>query len=839
MGGPALGGPSHLGPSDTVPPSSHQLLGDAPTNPAMPSPPGGFQGLPGASPAAGFAPLPRGPLPPMMASGPGATPRPGGGSGAAGPNRGPASSRNHFTQVVDAPKRKPELDPDLPEEVREAAADPARKIGRHILLDEVGRGGMGLVLRAYDLGLHREVAIKKLLPEKVDDDSLRRRFTKEAQSAARLKHHGIVAIHEVGEHEGEPFIVMDLVPGESLAHRLMRGALPSSEAAHIVSEMAQALAHAHDQGVIHRDIKPSNVILDREGRPAITDFGLARQNADPAGLTKTGTFLGTAGYVPPEQISGRLGEVGPASDVYALGAVLYHCLSGKLPFPGESAVNMLVATVREAPTPLDEYDSQIPDDLVRVTMRCLEKEPTQRYAAAADLADDLRRFLEGYPVEGRATGAAAARGRGTSLPTVAGAVLVGIAVGFLGATLRGGGGDAGSPPTSIASGSGGEGSPTTAAGAAVLRASPQTLAAARAAANDALAAVGPDLVEGAIELGAGADIASADAHLAPALDAVTAADRWLRAAEASNDTAEIAAARRAGRRAAATLREIAVAVQAWGTASRAIDFEESFGANAAEIEKARSDVETATRTATRAREAEVRAILTELRSAALYEELGGPDELVHRLVSLRSPQTVALLAVALDEVTEALSRVHHRLLAETAIPTQAEVASGEGTIEGLTAALDRCREKGPGHLHEGTDLVVFLEAIHRLDRRAARRGTLEDGSVVTGRHLVAVEQSNAVDENKLATAHVICRALGGMGAHRGAVEALGRYLQVEALPLRAITAARALLTLGTPEATLLVEQARGRFGADARFAASLDAFAARLEERRKGSTGGR
>ncbi len=223
---------------------------------------------------------------------------------------------------------------------RPAAAPPPgdgiARIGRYVVTGQLGRGGMGVVYRARDPALARDVAIKMVIdpggsPQRLD------RFTREARAAGRIRHPGIVAVHEVGVHEGRPFIVMDLIDGEPLDALVERGRIPPRRVAEIIRDLGLALDHAHREGILHRDVKPQNVIIDPEGRPHLTDFGLAHDLADTDGsLTKTGQLLGTPQYVAPEQARGdRAGDgVGPPADVYGLGGVLYMRSSGRRPSMG-------------------------------------------------------------------------------------------------------------------------------------------------------------------------------------------------------------------------------------------------------------------------------------------------------------------------------------------------------------------------------------------------------------------------------------------------------------------------------------------------------------------------
>jgi WD40 repeat protein len=261
---------------------------------------------------------------------------------------------------------------------------------------------MGVVYRAMDEHLRRAVAIKTLLAGQERDVETRERFRREAEAAARLRHPGIVAVHEVGAaDDGAPFMVMDLVEGASLAARLAERRVPLEEAARIVRDVARAVEHAHAQGVVHRDLKPQNVMVDAAGQALVMDFGLAKL-LDATQLTREGAMLGTAAYMPPEQVDGI--DVDARSDVYSLGATLYHALTGRPPFEANGHVALVNAVLTKEPVPPSRVDGRVPGDLETICLRALEKEPARRYASAAALADDLQRFLDGEPIAARPLG---------------------------------------------------------------------------------------------------------------------------------------------------------------------------------------------------------------------------------------------------------------------------------------------------------------------------------------------------------------------------------------------------------------------------------------------------
>jgi WD40 repeat protein len=273
------------------------------------------------------------------------------------------------------------------------------------ILAELGRGGMGVVYQARQVRLNRLVALKMILAGGHAGQADLSRFVTEAQAIARLQHPNIVQIHEVGEHGGLPFFSLEFCPGGSLDKKLGGTPLAPREAAVLVETLARAIQTAHQKGIVHRDLKPANVLLAEDGQPKVTDFGLAKK-LDEAGQTQTGAILGTPSYMAPEQAGGMGKEVGPACDVYALGAILYELLTGRPPFKAATPLDTLMQVLSEEPVAPRQLQSQTPRDLETITLKCLHKEPGKRYASAADLAEDLRRFAAGEPIRARPVGSA-------------------------------------------------------------------------------------------------------------------------------------------------------------------------------------------------------------------------------------------------------------------------------------------------------------------------------------------------------------------------------------------------------------------------------------------------
>lgn len=273
--------------------------------------------------------------------------------------------------------------------------------GEFELIEEIGRGGMGIVYRARQAALEREVALKLILLDHLASSTDRARFYAEARAAARLEHENIVPVYELGQVDGRPFICMKLIEGETLATRLMRGPLAGREAARLMVPLCRAIQYAHDQSVLHRDIKPSNIILGRDGRPYLTDFGLAKDLSDATSLTRTGAVIGTPAYMSPEQAAAGKAKIDATSDVYALGAVLYHMLTGQPPFAGRTGLETVLMVLEQDPrTPRSLYRS-VDRDLEMIVMRCLQKPADLRYVSAAALADDLEAYLNDDEIAAR------------------------------------------------------------------------------------------------------------------------------------------------------------------------------------------------------------------------------------------------------------------------------------------------------------------------------------------------------------------------------------------------------------------------------------------------------
>jgi tetratricopeptide (TPR) repeat protein len=310
--------------------------------------------------------------------------------------------------VEDGLATGPHLDPEGARTFQPAGTvphkDAAPELPGYTIEGVLGRGGMGVVYKARHLALKRTVALKMMLGGGHAGAQERARFKAEAEAVARLQHPNVVQIHEVGEHEGQPFCALELVEGGSLAQKLGGKSLPAREAARLVEALAQAMHLAHSRNIVHRDLKPANVLLTPEGQPKVSDFGLARQLDTDSGQTQAGQVMGTPSYMAPEQAAGQAHAAGPAADVYALGAILYECLTGRPPFKGASTLQTLEQVRSQEPAAPRSLSPKVPRDLETVCLKCLRKEPERRYASAAALGEDLRRWQAGEPIQARRVG---------------------------------------------------------------------------------------------------------------------------------------------------------------------------------------------------------------------------------------------------------------------------------------------------------------------------------------------------------------------------------------------------------------------------------------------------
>jgi formylglycine-generating enzyme required for sulfatase activity/tRNA A-37 threonylcarbamoyl transferase component Bud32 len=271
------------------------------------------------------------------------------------------------------------------------------------MMEVLGKGGMGIVYKAQQIALRRVVALKMILHGDYADDADRRRFRTEAETIAQLQHPQIVQIYDVGEHNGLPYFSLEYCAGGSLEKQLAGTPWEQKRAAALIEVLARAVHAAHQAGLVHRDLKPGNILLTADGTPKVTDFGLVKRIGG-GGDTQSGVILGTPEYMAPEQAGGKSKQVGPAADIYALGTILYELLTGRPPFKAATQIDTVLQVLADEPVPVRRLQPKTPADLETICLKCLHKQPQKRYASAADLADDLRRFLDDAPIHARPTG---------------------------------------------------------------------------------------------------------------------------------------------------------------------------------------------------------------------------------------------------------------------------------------------------------------------------------------------------------------------------------------------------------------------------------------------------
>ena len=308
----------------------------------------------------------------------------------------PGLADETFDHGGEAPRAAPALNPTVP---------------GYEILGELGRGGMGVVYKARQVGLDRIVALKMILAGAHAGAEDLDRFRVEAEAVARLQHPNIVQIYEIGERGGLPYFSLEYVEGGSLDRRLDGTPMAPAAAARLVDQLARAVAAAHRHRIIHRDLKPANVLIAEDGTPKLTDFGLAKKLDVDEGRTRSGAIMGTPSFMAPEQAGGKHGAIGPAADIYALGAILYDLVTGRPPFKAATPLDTVLQVLSEEPVPPGRLQPGLPADMETICLKCLEKDPARRYASAQDLADELRRFLEGRPILARPIGRLARAGR--------------------------------------------------------------------------------------------------------------------------------------------------------------------------------------------------------------------------------------------------------------------------------------------------------------------------------------------------------------------------------------------------------------------------------------------
>ncbi len=683
------------------------------------------------------------------------------------------------------------------------------RIGRYSLRGELGRGGMGVVHRGWDEELQRDVAIKMILGGRAGEKQ-RERFVREARATAKLRHPAIVAVHEVGEHGGSPYLVMDFIDGETLEAANERDRLGPARVAKVIREVAFALDHAHGQGIIHRDVKPQNVILDGRGDPHLVDFGLARETDAEGGLTLTGQLIGTPSYLSPEQARGEHDRLGPASDVFALGSVLYWGLVGAPPFEGESVLEVVRRVIVEDPVAPRSLEPTVHPDLETICLRCLEKEPARRYPSAAAVGEDLRRFLSGEAILARPLGRIGRARRWAGRSPLRAALL-----GALGLLV-------------VAAG---------AAAAAGLYEVRRRVAEQREAvfteARREAARTWTDLVEArgrAAVAAAGAaatapvgDPDGADALIALGLEAMRTAD-----AVFVLDRLD-ATARRRAYEAAMACGEIASSAERWSLAESAFRRARALGVDESAAREALGVVAAERRRAADGPREAVAAILDEARAGQLTRA-GAHRDALFALVRHPTPTTVALLAEELDAIAEELRAVTRATFLATERPSGAELAGGQTRIVGLAAAVDRWLALPPGELPDRELERTLTDARERMSARAARGAHVAGPTALPAPdEIIAAQQERELGHARLALARLCCDALAGIGIREGAVDAIAGYLWSERDEGRALDAAIALCTLGGPDASRIVLGSEWYFDANGNYWRHLRPYLRRLD----------
>ncbi|MBI3723858.1 tetratricopeptide repeat protein [bacterium] len=658
----------------------------------------------------------------------------------------------------------------LDDEVNRARADQARRFGRFILLTELGRGGMGVVHRAWDDRLRRIVALKTILPGSDLSSGAVARFRREAEAVARLRHPNIVSVHEAGELDGRHYIAMDFVAGRSLAQKLAPPSkLPLNRALESLRDVARAVHYAHEQGVVHRDLKPANVLLDASDRPFVLDFGLASIQGSRTKLTKTGAAMGTPAYMPPEQADGA--KTDERSDVYSLGATLYHVLTGRPPFSGPSEVAVIASVLTKDPVPPGVLNRRAAGDLETITLKSLEKEPEKRYATARAFADDLDRYLAGEPIAARPTGRLGRARRWVRRNRLlAVALSLVVLVGTSSALLL--------------------------AQQASARARDREHTLVAAAADESRRS--RDAFDAASKAGLPEEVAGRG------FEALDAASRLVDLAP------DDVSARRRAFELAWKLADAAMGSEQWTIAQAALAKAERFGVDPPLLAKKKDELDAArSRTQIEHRLA-VEKILGKLRAGS-FLDLGGPEGALIALVRYPEPQTIALIASELDAVTARLRSAR-------------DAVYRQSRTEGIEAALLAWGKLPPGAAPDSAtaaSLRTAREAVEARERKERTWGTA--GSAPRRfREIAASHQRNALGDTGVLLARTLCQCLGLIAVPKGpaedqAVEALRGYIFTEEDVDRAAVAGIALCQIGTPRALATAEAGEAWFGITSHF----------------------
>ncbi|MBL4847656.1 MAG: protein kinase [Planctomycetes bacterium] len=659
---------------------------------------------------------------------------------------------------------------------------PGTQVGPFRVIRELARGGMGVVYEAERPGLDRRVALKQMLDG--GSDTAVERFLIEARIAARLRHPNIVGVHDVGESGGNPYFAMDFIEGEDLNDRITReGPLPLEESARLAQTIALALAYAHERGVLHRDIKPANVLLTPEGNePILTDFGLAKdvRDAGESGLTQDGAIMGTPSYMPPEQAGGDKSLIDRRADVYSLGATLYAMLVGKPPFEGNSVLNTITKVLSVDPTPPRKLRPEVTRDLEVICLKCLAKEPEERYQTAQDLADDLGRYLADEPILARPPSAGERlakwirRNRTLTASIVLGGLFV--AVGIAGAW---------------------------------------SYAQAKARSQ------GRDQAEAAWATYQAADKDDRDQRIGLALTALQQAQRWVALAPTDASAREQAFA------SAVALGEVAEEGQQWAFAKQA--YEQARLSDPSQAEAATALLEELKTNQNAELERRLSEVRGYLRAAADGKFAGDPlafQDAQFGILRYQEPEIVELLLQEVRESTADVLALRAEHLRSLAPADELERSDGGKAIPGVAKAVAHWEELVRGDTPTRmrnlpkAEWETLLACYARWRSRLLREGWLSKPRLVDlRRHLLKTRLGDRLTATRLATS-----ALVRLRLPPTAGQVLIRYMSVEVDPERRGPAGVALCRVATAEAVNAARLFHGSYrDPDATFSAALKA----------------
>jgi tetratricopeptide (TPR) repeat protein/predicted Ser/Thr protein kinase len=689
---------------------------------------------------------------------------------------------------------------------------PGGRVGPYRVVKELARGGMGVVYVAEHAELDRKVALKLLLPGGQNSHGVAR-FQVEARATARLNHPNIVRIFDVGEDPAGHYFAMDLVEGESLSDTIKTmGQLEPRRAAEITKKLAEALSYAHTHAILHRDMKPANVLMREDGEPVVTDFGLAKDVRE-RGLTVTGQVMGTPAYMPPEQAEGDSDQVDRRSDVYSIGATLFEMLTGEPPFKGQSPIHVLRQVLTDPPPRPSNLVPKLDRDLETICLKCLEKEPDQRYLSARALGEDLGLWLRDLPIRAQPP----TLGRRISSWGRRNRALVGI-FGTAACLLLGGGVWTLLQVTEARVRAEMEREAGLKQGREL--ASAELISAARSAVEErrgALAKAKPGIPGDDPRAQQAAD----QERVAQTLEFNNAALRWRAIAPDSKE------AQAACFEAAMALGEATQAAKQWVLAAHAYQQALDLGVDSERAQKALKGVQEARTARARARAAEVKRLLSELGQGKLERE-----EVVFGLVNEADGQTVKLVVERLEEIVNELKGARRELLFES-LPRGSEKGIDHAYLAEAIDALDARvlgTQLGPEHrdlLTKAREKVTLraneLRGRTEISKEGDTSGTslgvqgrVGFGDVLTGR------LGTAGGRQELVVARAAIEALGWIGVREGAVSAIGDYLGVESNGARAVPAGLALCRLGGKEAQEIVLASRKRFGVNSSYSRTLE-----------------